>query len=460
MRIASLVSKLTAMSGTRSTSPTEAFHVSPADLKGTPNLVVSASDGEIVDVPELAASVRWGWKEIVPSRDEWSTMPEGSDLYLMPGRLPVGYDRRTGERVVVAEYQGVPVTAVAAFVAPAHTIHYHAMYEPTAEAPDLPLYAYCAAAWRRGRFVVPAERVDPDVRQDCSEYDPEQSVAAAFRMIEQKPHNRLAQHLMRNCMITYSCPAARNFALGRWEMPIPSSSVCNSRCFGCISLQPQSSGFTASHYRLDFTPTVDEILELVLPHLETAPLPVASFGQGCEGEPLSNPELLEETVRKVREKTAKGTLNLNTNGSRPEVVQKLFRAGLDSIRVSLNSPLEDRYKKYYKPMNYTFSDVIETLHVAKREGKWSSINYLVFPGVTDDEAELRALLEMAYDTGLSMIQWRNLNIDPEAYLQLLNEDPDRPTLGMKWTIAKVHSHLPKLRKGYFNPPVGHRSFKR
>jgi pyruvate-formate lyase-activating enzyme len=429
-------------------------------LRGAPNLVVAAPDGEVVDVPELAAAVRWGHREIVPQKNEWISLPEGSDLYLMPGRSPVGYDRRTGERIVVSSYRGVTVTAVAAFAAPAHTIHYHCLYEPQENAPDLPLYAYCAVAWRHGRFVAPVERVDPDSRQDCAQFDADEVHQRAFEMIDRSPGNRLAQHLMRNCVLTYNCPAARNFALGRWEMPIPTASSCNSRCFGCISLQPKSSGFHESQYRLDFTPTVDEILDLVVPHLETAPSAIASFGQGCEGEPLANPGLLEESIRRIREITQRGTLNLNTNGSKPDVIRRLFRAGLDSIRVSLNSPLEDRYNRYYQPVDYTLGDVLETLRVARREEKWSSINYLVFPGVTDDEEELRVLLEMAFDTGLSMIQWRNLNIDPVAYLALLDEDPGRPTLGMKWTIAKVHSHFKKLRKGYFNPPVGTRPWRR
>ncbi len=442
----------------KDSSPEPVF-VTPADLKGMPSLVAASPEGEVIDIPELVAAVRWGYHEAIADSDEWSRMPEGSDLYLMPGRFPVGYDRRTGERIVVREYQGVPVTAVAAFVAPAHTIYYNTAYETAEDAPQLPLYAYCAVAWRRGRFVVPAERVDPDIRQDCSQFDTEAVHQAAFRMIEEKPQNRLAQHLMRHCVLTYNCPAARNFALGRWEMPLPTASSCNSRCFGCISLQPKD-GFHESQYRLDFKPTVEEILDLAVPHLENAPSPVASFGQGCEGEPLANPDLLEESIRKIREHTRRGTINLNTNGSKPEVIQRLFRSGLDSIRVSLNSPIETRYTRYYAPVDYTLRDVVESLHVARREGKWSSINYLVFPGITDDEEEVRALLEMVFDTGLSMIQWRNLNIDPEAYLELLDEDPDRPTLGMRWTIGKVHQHFPRIRKGYFNPPVGNRIWKR
>lgn len=430
-----------------------------AALKKAPSLVVATPEGDIFDIPELVAAVRWGYHEAIPDLDEWIPMPEGSDLYLLPGRCAIGYERRTGERIVIREYQGTPVTPVAAFVAPAHTIYYHAAYESKEQSPMLPLYAYSAVAWNRGKFVVPAERVDADNRQDCSQYNPEEVPSAAFALMEQHPDNRLVNHLMQYCVLTYNCPAARNLALGRWEMPLPTASACNSRCFGCISLQPRD-GFQESQYRLDFAPTVEEILEIAVPHLEKAASAVASFGQGCEGEPLSQAELLEESICKIREKTKRGTINLNTNGSKPGLVRKLFRAGLDSIRVSLNSSLEHRYNQYYHPADYTFGDVIESLRVARQEQKWSSINYLVFPGITDDEEELRRLLEMAFETGLSMIQWRNLNIDPEAYLELLDEDADRSTLGMKWTIAKVHSHFPKIRRGYFNPPVGTRPWPR
>jgi pyruvate-formate lyase-activating enzyme len=441
-----------------SPSDTAAFPVE--ELKGKPNLVVASPDGEIVDIPELAAAFRWGWNELVPEKGEWISMPKGSDLYLMPRRHPIGYDKRTGERIAVREYGGVPVTAVSAFVAPAYTIHYHSLYETDDDAPDLPLYAYCGVGWHQGRFVVPAQRVDKDVRQDCDRYDPEEVYVAALEMMDRYPQNRLAHHLMQNCVLTYQCPAARNFALGRWEMPLPTAASCNSRCLGCISKQPSDSGFHETQYRLDFIPTVEESLELAVPHLEIAPKAVASFGQGCEGEPLSNPDLLEESIRKIRERTRRGTLNLNTNGSRPGAVQKLFRAGLDSIRVSINSPIEKRYNAYFKPLDYTLRDVIESLHTARREAKWSSVNYLVFPGVSDDEKEVRAFLEMAFETRLSMVQWRNLNIDPELYLELLDDDLSGPCLGMKWTIEKVHSHFPKIRRGYYNPPVGTRAWRR
>ncbi|MCK4423827.1 MAG: hypothetical protein KAV18_07145 [Candidatus Omnitrophica bacterium] len=45
--------------------------------------------------------------------------------------------------------------------------------------------------------------------------------------------------------------------------------------------------------------------------------PVVSFGQGCEGEPLLVYKTLSQAIKLIRKQTKKGTINLNTNASRP-----------------------------------------------------------------------------------------------------------------------------------------------
>ena len=72
--------------------------------------------------------------------------------------------------------------------------------------------------------------------------------------------------------------------------------------------------------RIRFVPTVDEVLGVALPHLKEAEDPIVSFGQGCEGEPLMQWQLLERSIRELRERTDRGTINLNTNGSFPDRV--------------------------------------------------------------------------------------------------------------------------------------------
>ncbi len=41
--------------------------VTPSDLKGMPNLVVASPEGEVVDIPELVAAVRWGTMRPLPT---------------------------------------------------------------------------------------------------------------------------------------------------------------------------------------------------------------------------------------------------------------------------------------------------------------------------------------------------------------------------------------------------------
>jgi wyosine [tRNA(Phe)-imidazoG37] synthetase (radical SAM superfamily) len=240
--------------------------------------------------------------------------------------------------------------------------------------------------------------------------------------------------------------------MGRWECPIPSSPACNANCVGCISFQPADETISSSQDRLTFKPTAAEIVEYTVPHLEHAPFPIVSFGQGCEGEPLLMWETLRESIIEIRKHTDKGSININTNGSKPDAVEKLMKAGLNSIRVSLNSVQTEIYTKYYLPNNYVFEDIIESLRVVRRYGGWSSINYFVFPGMTDSVAEYEALREVIRSTGLNMIQWRNFNIDPDWYLGRMGIMDTGEIYGIRPMMDEIRAEFPELKFGYFNPP--------
>ncbi len=128
-----------------------------------------------------------------------------------------------------------------------------------------------------------------------------------------------------------------------------------------------------------------------MPNLETAPFPIISFGQGCEGEPLLMWETLCEAIKEIRKHTNKGSININTNGSDPKAVRAMCEAGLNSIRVSTNSARREIYMPYYRPNNYEFEDIVESLKIVGSYGGWTSINYFVFPGMTDSIDEYEAL---------------------------------------------------------------------
>ncbi|MCW5200077.1 radical SAM protein, partial [Desulfobulbus sp. F1] len=116
---------------------------------------------------------------------------------------------------------------MAAFMAPAHTAIYTAAYQTQENAPLLPLFAYTAVGWQDGRFVVAAFRSDNDIRQDPKGFDQRLINKKTAAKLKKYPHNRLIQHLGK-CCLTYACPAARNYFLGRWEAPLPTSPCCNA----------------------------------------------------------------------------------------------------------------------------------------------------------------------------------------------------------------------------------------
>lgn len=417
-----------------------------------PALVVSDEKGRLMDLPEYGLAVRHGRSIAIPERAEIIPLPEGSDLYTLPDRLPIGIDRRTGKSVVIASYEGIRLRAAAAFVAPAYTALYHTAYRNEKGGVTLPLYAYAPLGFDGKRFVTTAIRVDKDRRQDAKNFDQTEIISRGMALLGKYPKNRLVHHLIHNCAFTYLCPAARNWVLGRWEAPIPTSVSCNASCLGCISKQPVDAGVPVTQPRLSFSPTVAEILEYTIPHLQNAQRPIVSFGQGCEGEPLTRADLIEEAVRKIRRKTKRGTINLNTNASMPEKIERICKAGLDSMRVSLNSARPEVYSAYYRPRGYDLNDVLESIGIAKRLGVWVSLNYLIFPGVTDTPGEMDALEEIIAKYAIDMIQMRNHNIDPDWYIENLGSTlSDTKPFGILRWMQKIKKVRPSLRFGYFNP---------
>ncbi|MCS7162892.1 MAG: radical SAM protein [Bacteroidia bacterium] len=412
-------------------------------------LVWADEKGRLYEAPGWEAVGRSGfWYFPWRYYGRWIPLPPGSRLFHLVGRRPLGLDPKGRLRPYPKGW------AVAAFIAPAHTQLASAAYINGPEAPTLPLYAYTAVGWHQGKFYVPAIRIDPQPRQDVR-YFSHKAIAQGAQALQRRfPHNRLVQHLMDNCVARYACPAAQNLALGRWECPLPTSPGCNAACLGCISLQdPRESPLTSPQERLAFRPTAEEIAELAIYHLENAPAPIVSFGQGCEGEPLLVWPTILEAVQLIRRKTKRGLINLNTNGSWPHIIEKLAQSGVDSFRISLNSAQATWYETYYRPRHYTFADVQESIRCATRLGKWVSINYFTLPGFTDQPAEFAALRQLIQTTQLHMIQWRNFNIDPDWYAERMGfkkEDLEKP-LGIRFILHQLRREFPHIRYGYFNP---------
>lgn len=410
-----------------------------------PGAVFADAEGRIFDLPEIEMAGLCGDALVRPRPEDLSPLPDGSKFFFLPGGRAVGWDGRRGEFAAAGE----GMTAVAAFPAPG----YARTLLPAADFPrggdPLPLWAYTAVGWTEGGFVTAAVRVDPSPKQDPALYDDRELPALLERRLAEEPENRLLAHVA-HCATHYHCFAAKNLFYRRWEAPLPTAALCNADCVGCISFQPEGT-FPASHNRIRFIPTVEEIASLAVPHLKEAEEAIVSFGQGCEGDPLLQTPLLRKAIGRIRSETDRGTLHLNTNGSLPEAVSELADAGLDSIRVSLNSAQEEVYTPYYRPKGYRFADVRESVRRAAAEGLFVALNYLIFPGVTDRAEEVEALERLIEETGLHMVQAKNLCIDPRLYLQTV-PPPRGETLGIAGFLRRLRERFPALDVGYFNRP--------
>ena len=406
-------------------------------------LVYADAEGNVYDHPDYVALGRGGDAITDILEEELIPLPEGATLVSLPGTRPVAADAETGEMVRLDEGD---VFAVGALLPQGYTRLLLPGYVKRAGAEPLPLFGYSAVVWKDGGFYVAARQSDDPERWNPRNCDVDLLEAGVKRLTEAYPENRLFQHLS-HCALGYECLTASNTFLQRWEGAVPVSFSCNAGCFGCISEQPDDSGFPAPQTRLKFKPTVDEVVEIMLEHLRT-PESIISFGQGCEGEPATQAPTIIEAIKRVRAKTSLGYININTNAGLSDHIRGIVDAGLDLMRVSTISALDEHYNAYYKPRGYTLKNVEKSLVYAESKGVYTSINYLIFPGVTDREEELEAMIEFARRTKLKLIQLRNLNIDPESYLGIIPKAQGE-LLGMKQAIEILEAELPDVKIGSY-----------
>lgn len=421
----------------------------PSEL---PAMLYADAEGTIYEHPYYRMAGFSGARCRQIRRSDLLPMPGYSKLFFVPGCAPIGIDPDSGECSTVREAETLKgfkeCFAVAAFLEPGMVRSHLPAVDYSLKSYTLPMWGYTAVGAGSDDYQVAGFWIEYNARWDPRNYD-DREVVSAIQGFETEG-NRLTQHLIR-CATEYHCFAAKNLFLGRWEAPLPVSRSCNAACLGCLSLQSGTS-CPASQERLSFRPSSREIVSLATRHLREAPEAVVSFGQGCEGEPLTECDLVAESIRQIRKRTARGTINLNTNGSRPESIRIIAESGLDSIRISLNSARPALYRAYYRPRDYDFDDVVQSIVLSRELGLYTMINYLVFPGVTDQEAELEALSDLIRETGIQFIHLKNLCIDPQLYLEALPE-PDSETVGLRQMVVRLKADFPDVAFGYFNQPV-------
>jgi pyruvate-formate lyase-activating enzyme len=428
--------------------------------------VVADAAGEVFEHPDLLLVGMNGTRVRPPREDELIPLPAGSKLFTIPATPPMGQDPRrnrlTTLRQLPARLGGGPAQAVSAFLTPGYTRTLLPAADYAAQRQQLPLWAYTAVGWcvEEERFYAAAVRVDRNLQWQPEHFDDRRLDPLVRRVLRDYPDNRLLVQLAR-CALDYHCFAAKNLFFRRWEAPLPTSPVCNARCLGCISLQEAPECCPSSQERITFVPTVEELCQVAVPHLQQAENAIVSFGQGCEGDPILQAEVICDAIRAMRRQTTRGTINFNSNASDPDAVERLADAGLDSIRVSMNSVLEADYQAYHRPCGYTMEQVRESLRRAKGRGLFTMLNYLVFPGLSDRRQEIEALVGLVEETGIDLIQMRNLSIDPQLYVNAL--DIRGEGIGIARMLAEIKQRVPRIQFGYFNRtrdnffPAGYRT---
>jgi pyruvate-formate lyase-activating enzyme len=370
--------------------------------------IVPLADGGIVRGVENG--------ELIPA-------PAGTVEMILPGRRPLTSVGPAGERY-----------ALAAILPAGYTRLLVPAYVKDRNAPGLPLFGYTFACVAGDRLHVAAVKTDESEDWQPRYFEAGELEAILERRLAEDPANQVLRQVAR-CSREYGCFTAQNVFLERGEAALPVSPKCNARCVGCISEQEPEAQFPSPQERIGYEAAAAELTRIAVRHLERVDGGIVSFGQGCEGEPLLRSTTIARAIAAIRAARRNGTINLNTNGSLPSGLQRCIDAGLQAVRVSLNSFRPQAYARYYRPIGYGLDDVLESIRLAVRAGLRTSLNLLTHPGVTDDESEMAAAREFLHEVPVTMVQTRTLNIDPEWYFAAVGR-PRRP-LGMRRALAEL-----------------------
>jgi wyosine [tRNA(Phe)-imidazoG37] synthetase (radical SAM superfamily) len=404
-------------------------------------LLYAAADGQLQVHSSLRAVARSGW-EIGPP-DRLIPLPDGATLVHLPGRVPLARTTR-GDTVPLDEEGAV---AVAAVMPPGYLRTMLPAYVDRPGAAVLPLYGYAAVADVDGEPHVAGLRTDRWSAWDPKAEDRQRigpAIRAAARAL---PDNRLVQHLA-TCATDYRCLTAQNLFLRHGEGAIPVSPACNAACLGCIS--EQWGDVPSPQTRMEFAPTAPEIAELAAWHLSADEANFVSYGQGCEGEPLTRGAALVEATRRIRAAAPAATIHINTNASRPDVLRRLVDAGLNSIRISIFSLDDARFRAYYRPVGYGLDQVAECADVVAGAGGQVTVNLLTFPGISDARPEIETLAAFIERHRVHQVQLRSLNVDPHWLLGRIPEETRG--IGMRAFVKELAARCPDLQMGNFTRP--------
>ena len=221
-------------------------------------------------------------------------------------------------------------------------------YEREQDAPALPLFGYTFACVVDDGCTSPRcrpmrARIGSRARFATGELE-----AHPRARVRLDPGNQvLAQVAL--CSREYGCFTAQNVFLERGEAALPVSPKCNARCVGCISEQEPDAGLPSPQTRITYE--TRRMSSRASQSITWSAWTTASSrsDKAAKGEPLLRSIAIAAAIERIRAVRSNGTINLNTNGSMPSALERCIDAGLDAVRVSLNSFRPQVYAAYYRP---------------------------------------------------------------------------------------------------------------
>jgi len=399
--------------------------------------LVADERGNIFDVPNAEGVGRIGEKIFKLKPEDLIKLPDSADLMFLPNRQAIGFKR--------GEFFPLKGRAIAAILPQGYTRTHLPAFKKNNRAEILPLYGYTAVVLYKNELYAAAIYTDENHKWNPENYNGLELKKFIRRVKNDLPDNRIVENVAK-CSLEWHCLTAQNLFYRRWECGVPVSPNCNANCLGCISLQAAEC-CPSPQSRINFKPTVEEIADVGIYHLSHAPEGIISFGQGCEGEPSLQAENICAAIKKIREKTSRGQININTNAGFTSGIKKIVDAGLNSMRVSIISANSENYQRYYRA-GYTLDAVKNSIRYALDKGVHVSLNMLYMPGFNDRESEFAAWKNFLTELPVQMIQIRNLNYDPDEFFAVM--PPDKNFLGTKKFLRELNKNFPALMIGNFS----------
>jgi pyruvate-formate lyase-activating enzyme len=395
--------------------------------------VHSDRSGRLVVAADYAAAMSDG--SSVRPLAQAIPLPAGADVVHLPGRAGIGLDR-TGR----ARELGPGRWGVAAIVPIGYLRIGLPAYADDPSVPSLRPRAYTAVgADANGELVVSAIALDAEAGGTDGRSAPDLASRITATQRDQ-PSSRVLRQLAR-CAKDYRCRAAANAFLGRHDCALPVAAPTNERPPEVLVLRDDADASPTEPAA--FKPTPEELADAASRHLEGGGAVVA-FGRACEGEPLLAVRVVAAAIVDIRERTRRGTVHLETNGSVPLALRRLCDAGLDSVAVRIVSARAETYESIHRPLGFRFADVRASIANAIAAKVSVCLRVPVLPGLTDRGRELDALVGLAGDLpdGSSLVL-RDLAADPQRALGVA-PGPE-PPLGMERMLERLRTDAAHLR---------------